>query len=99
MSNYARRDFLKHTAVAGLSSGLWSALAPAQQPDAGPGPDVVLLNGVVHTVDDGKPKAEACAIHQGRFVAVGSNAEIKALTTSKTKVIDAAGMTVVPGFI
>ena len=35
----------------------------------------------------------------GRFVAVGSNEEAKAVAGKRTEIIDAAGMTVVPGFI
>src|SRR5262249_35233504 len=38
-------------------------------------------------------------VRHGRFYAVGSSAEIRKLVTKQTKVIDAAGMTVVPGFI
>ncbi|NIU79995.1 MAG: amidohydrolase family protein, partial [Gammaproteobacteria bacterium] len=35
----------------------------------------------------------------GRFVAVGSNADVQNLVSAGTEVIDAAGMTVTPGFI
>ena len=59
----------------------------------------MLINGVVYTVDDRRPKAEAFAVLHGRFLAVGSSADIRKLITRRTKVIDAAGMTVVPGFI
>jgi predicted amidohydrolase YtcJ len=62
-------------------------------------PDVVLINGAVYTVDDGKPRAEAFAVKNGRFVAVGSTAEVRALAGKTTQVIDAQGMTVLPGFI
>jgi predicted amidohydrolase YtcJ len=62
-------------------------------------PDLVLLNGRVYTIDDRLPRAEAFAVKHGRFVAVGSNADIRPLATAGTRVIDAAGMTVVPGFI
>lgn len=101
MGTQARRDFLKRSALAaaGLGSGAWPALSHAQQPDNIRGPDLIVVNGVVYTIDEQKPKAEAFAVNDGRFVAVGGNAEIKALATSKTKVIDAAGMTVTPGFI
>jgi predicted amidohydrolase YtcJ len=102
MSQKARRGFLKHSALAaaGLGIGSWPLNAEQAAPaDASRGPDLVVLNGVIYTVDNAKPKAEAFAVHHGRFVAVGSNAEIKALATSKSKVIDAGGMTVLPGFI
>jgi predicted amidohydrolase YtcJ len=52
-----------------------------------------------HTVDARWPKAEALAIRAGRFIAVGTNAEIAALASKRAQVIDAQGMTIVPGFI
>ena len=45
------------------------------------------------------PKAEAFAVKAGRFTAVGSNAEIKALIGKGTQTFDAKQMTIVPGFI
>lgn len=61
--------------------------------------DLILVNGRVLTQDDGLPRAEAFAVKDGRFLAVGSNAEILNLATARTRVLDAARMTVVPGFI
>jgi predicted amidohydrolase YtcJ len=57
------------------------------------------VNARVITVDDALPRAEAFAVKHGRFLAVGSNSDIRNITTSRTSLIDAAGMTVVPGFI
>ncbi len=34
-------------------------------------PDLILVNGTIHTVDDANPRATAVAIRDGRFVAVG----------------------------
>ena len=45
------------------------------------------------------PKAEAFAVKGGRFVAVGSYAEVKPLIGKGTQTFDAKQMTVVPGFI
>ena len=94
----SRRDFLKQSSLAAAG---FTAFAPSAAAQDNPlrGPDLVLVNGIVYTVDAAKPKAEAFAVKHGRFVAVGSNDEIKKLATSTTKVIDADGMTVVPGFI
>jgi predicted amidohydrolase YtcJ len=58
-----------------------------------------VVNGVVYTVEDRQPTAQAFAVRHGRFVAVGSNEEVRRLITKATAVIDAAGQTVVPGFI
>ena len=59
--------------------------------------DLVLKNGVVYTVDDQNPKAEAVAIRGAEIVFVGSNAEAAKFVGSKTRVVDLAGATVLPG--
>lgn len=60
--------------------------------------DVVILHGHVWTVDDTRPEAEAIAIAGERILAVGSDAEVRALAGEGTEVIDAAGRLVLPGF-
>jgi predicted amidohydrolase YtcJ len=60
---------------------------------------MVLVNGRVFTVDDAQPRAEAFAVKNGRFMAVGSTADVRNLVAQGTQVIDAEGMTVTPGFI
>src|SRR6266571_296192 len=62
-------------------------------------PELVLFNGNIHTMDAANPHAEAVAVADGRFVAVGSNDEIRRLATARAKQIDLGGKTVVPGFI
>ena len=89
-----RRGFLRF-AGAGLGAA-WPAEAFAA---AGEAPDFVVLNAKVYTVDAKTPRAQAFAVRGGRFVAVGSSAEIKALAGSRTQTFDAQGATVVPGFI
>jgi hypothetical protein len=61
--------------------------------------DLAVINARVDTVDPALPRAQALAVKDGRFIAVGSTADIKNLITARTRVIDAAGMTVTPGFI
>lgn len=61
--------------------------------------DLVIINGKVWTVDRALPRAEAVAMIDGRIAAVGSNAEIRRWTGPRTRVIDAHGKTVMPGFI
>ena len=61
--------------------------------------DLIVVNGDVRTVDLKKPKVQAFAIDDGKFAAIGSNDEIRALADSETKIIDAGGKTVTPGFI
>src|SRR5471032_859644 len=59
--------------------------------------DLILFNGQFHTVDRENPRATAVAIHQGRFVAVGTDAQAMALRGSATQVIDLQQRTVIPG--
>jgi hypothetical protein len=89
-------------AAAGAASAPWlgvhgfvAAPADAQTADA----DLLVLNAKVYTVDARTPRAEAFAVKGGRFVAVGSTAEMKALAGKSTQTFDAKQMTVVPGFI
>jgi predicted amidohydrolase YtcJ len=65
----------------------------------GPDVDLVVFNAKVYTVDPRVPKAEAFAIKNSRFHAIGTSAEIKALAGKGTQTFDAKGMTIVPGFI
>ena len=61
--------------------------------------DLVVWNANVHTVDSGIPAAQAFAVKDGRFVAIGTNEEAKAWSGKHTETIDARHMTIVPGFI
>lgn len=61
-------------------------------------PDKILHNGKIVTVDSNFSIAEAVAIRDGKFVAVGSNSDVKALAGSKTEMVDLEGRTVLPGF-
>lgn len=60
--------------------------------------DTLFINARVITVDPAHPSAEAFAVANDRFTAVGSNEEIFKLKTPSTTVIDLKGMTVTPGF-
>ena len=46
-----------------------------------PAADIIYVNGNVLTVDGAKPHAEAFAVDNGRFTAVGTSAEIRRLAT------------------
>lgn len=61
--------------------------------------DLVLLNGKIITVDTDDRVVEAVAIYNNKFVAVGTNDEIKGLVGKDTKVIDLDGKTAMPGII
>ena len=61
-------------------------------------PDTVLFNGNIVTVDEDFSIAEAVAIKDGKFIAVGSNAQVRGLAGDSTEVVDLEGKTVLPGF-
>jgi predicted amidohydrolase YtcJ len=61
-------------------------------------PEIVLYNGNIWTVDESQPRAQAVAIIGGRFAAVGSNEEVLPLATARTRKIDLAFKSVLPGF-
>ena len=76
--------------------------ACSEQPDAvdeAPGPDLIVINADVRTVDSTMPNAEAFAVSEGKFIAVGSSGEIQELARDNTEVIDASDVTVIPGLI
>jgi predicted amidohydrolase YtcJ len=63
-----------------------------------PSADLVITNAKIWTVDKAHPRAEAVAVIGDRIVAVGSNSEIDGWRDSRTKVIDAQGKLLLPGF-
>jgi predicted amidohydrolase YtcJ len=63
-----------------------------------PAADLIITNAKVWTVDANQPQAQAVAVLQDRIVAVGSNSAIDAWRGLNTKVIDAAGKLLLPGF-
>ena len=60
---------------------------------------IAITNARVWTADAARPWATALAVRGDRIVAVGSDAQIAALIDATTRVIDARGQMVVPGFI
>jgi predicted amidohydrolase YtcJ len=61
--------------------------------------DLIIVNARVLTVDPDTPRAEAVAVRDGAIAAVGSRDEIFAMKGSGTRVIDADGGSVIPGFV
>ena len=59
--------------------------------------DLILQNGKISTQDDRCSVVEALAIRDGKFLAVGSDAEIMRLHSDRTKLIDLNQRTVIPG--
>ena len=87
-----------------ISAALLLSIAPATLPfanerDAPRSADTVLVDGKIITVDGQGTIAEALAVRDGKILALGTTAEIKKLAGDKTKTIDLAGKTVIPGII
>lgn len=61
--------------------------------------ELILVSAKIWTGDPARPEAQALAVAGGRIVAVGSNADVLPLRGPKTRVLDARGRRVVPGFI
>ncbi|MYN26824.1 amidohydrolase [Duganella levis] len=62
-------------------------------------PDLILHRGLFTTLDRSNPHAEAVAIKDGKFTAVGRANEVMALAGPNTKIIDLHGKRVLPGLI
>src|SRR5438132_10465651 len=60
--------------------------------------NLVIINAKVHTMDRSQPIAEAVAVLGNRIVAIGSTKAIRDLAGTNTRVIDAKGQLVLPGF-
>lgn len=63
-----------------------------------PAADLIVEHARIWTVDPARPEAEAVAVLDGRIVAVGADAEIRPWRGSRTRVVDAGGRRLLPGF-
>lgn len=105
-STLSRKEFFSFGAALAGGAGLAStglgplvSAQPAVNAGAGVAADLVVVNARVLTMDSALPRAEAFAIKDGRFIAVGSTADIRNLAGTTTQQIDAGGATITPGFI
>ena len=94
-----RKSILSLTCAAAVAG--FSIVATAHHPGTAQAPaaDLVLTNGRIVTVDDGRPEAEAIAISNDRIQALGTAAEIRPTIGPNTQVIDLQGQLAIPGFI
>jgi predicted amidohydrolase YtcJ len=60
--------------------------------------DIIVVHGRVYTENPKQPWAQAVAIHRGKIVAVGDDPVIERMRGMGTKVINAGGKLVLPGF-
>ncbi len=60
--------------------------------------ELVVVNANIRTMDPAKPRASAVAIRGGRLAGVGTDEQIRTFVSSSTRVVDAAGRLMLPGF-
>lgn len=76
-----------------IADGAPPRAQPADQRPA----DLVVVNARVATMDEARPEADAFAVRDGLFVAVGGRVDAERLRGPQTRVIDAGGRRVIPG--
>jgi predicted amidohydrolase YtcJ len=85
--------------IFGVAILLAATATALSQSGSAPGADLIVAHGKVYTVNAKQPWAQAVAVRGGKIVAVGGDAEIDKLRSPGTKVIDAGGSLVLPGFV
>jgi predicted amidohydrolase YtcJ len=80
-------------ALASLMLAISSASVQAEET-----PDRIFVNARVWTAESAHPAAEASAVAGDRFVAVGTEADVRTLAGPNTRVVDLGGRRVLPGF-
>jgi len=87
---------VKSSSLLVISLSVMLTTAQAEKPSLAP--DLIIVNAAVRTMDDARPAGEAVAVSGNRIAAVGTSAELRALAGPKTRIIDAAGKSLLPGF-
>jgi len=98
------RRLSRMAASAGLAAGVLLVAGIGGSSDAlgAPGqlrPDLILLNGVILTMDERHPRARALAITDDTITAIGSNHAVARLAGRNTRRVNLRGRTVIPGLI
>lgn len=88
------RAVLRRPAIMGILSPALLAVSPLQAQTKA---DAVYHGGKVITLDKGSNIATAIAVREGRFVAVGTDDQLRPFIGPQTKVVDLGGRTVIPG--
>jgi predicted amidohydrolase YtcJ len=61
--------------------------------------DLILTDGIIHTLDAAQPTAQAIAIADGRIADVGSNDAVRGLAGASTQILPLDGRVVLPGLV
>jgi predicted amidohydrolase YtcJ len=89
----------RHPAVALVLGLLFGAFAASGQQSARVAPaEIIIVHAKVVTMDEKKPTAQSLAIRKGKIVAVGTDDQVGRMRGIGTKMIDAGGKLVLPGF-
>jgi len=91
-----RRTLCRLLAIAIIIS-LCASLQAASPPSNAA--DTIILNARIYTVNPQQPSAEALAISGEKILAVGTKNEIEKYRGASTRIIDAQGHLVLPGFV
>lgn len=85
--------------VVGSSIILTAASCSVLGIDSGHAADTIVRNAKIYTVDDSRPWAEALAVGDGRITFVGDESDIEKYIEDDTRIIDAEGQLLLPGFV
>jgi predicted amidohydrolase YtcJ len=97
-------DMARRLVSAAALAALAACSTPAAPPASGPAPaplltaDMVVVNARVFLADDAGTVVQALAVRDGHVVAAGSDADVRRLAGPRTRVVDAQGRLVTPGF-
>jgi predicted amidohydrolase YtcJ len=96
---HSRRAFLESAGFTAATVGASGWLSAARAIELDRTPDLVVINAKITTMDRAQPMAQAFAVKAGHFTAVGSTTDVKSLAGPKTRIYDAKGGFITPGFI
>jgi predicted amidohydrolase YtcJ len=86
------------TLVASLTLSFTMLLDPLNAQNSGVAPDLIIVNAAIHTMDESHPTTAAVAVLGNRIAATGATDAIRALAGPKTRIFDASGKVLFPGF-
>jgi predicted amidohydrolase YtcJ len=88
----------KSAIAATPASSTAAQTAAAAAADSRPAAELIIRNARIWTVNPKQPEADALAVLNGRFVAVGAEAEVMRWQGPHTRIVDAKGNRLLPGF-
>src|SRR5207249_11621787 len=93
----SRRSFITQLSGASAAVALGGCAMSPQASTPSTGADLILTRGRITTLDRRRPSASSVAVKDGRFLSVGSDADVMEHRSETTRVIDLRGRVVIPG--